>query len=224
MFLSWENTFDKWEIKDFLKDLIIIIVIVLLVRTFIGMPFKISGPSMNSSYYDREFIIVDRLSYIFSDPRRWDVVVFKPWVDKRKKYFIKRIIGVPGDIIKLENGDVFLKKANTSDFQLLDEPYLNSENNGFTYVGNKNVWSTEFEVPEGSYFVMWDNRNHSSDSRNCFNRCDISSNYISEWSITGKVFVDLWYFNFKTFSFIHPVTGIETHPRFFSSPATHNYE
>ncbi|MDF1682896.1 MAG: signal peptidase I [Patescibacteria group bacterium] len=80
---------------DFFKDLIFIIVVVVVIRSFIAMPFQISGQSMYSSYYDREFIIVDRLTYIFSNPDRGDVIVFKPYVNDKKKYFLKRIIAVP---------------------------------------------------------------------------------------------------------------------------------
>ena len=95
---------DKNEIIDFFKDLILIVVIVLVVRTFIAMPFQINWQSMYSSYFDREFIIVDRLSYLIWNPDRWDVIVFKPNVSEEKKYFLKRIIGIPGDSVKIEDG------------------------------------------------------------------------------------------------------------------------
>jgi hypothetical protein len=71
---------------------------------------------------------------------------------------------------------------------------------------------------------MWDNRNHSSDSRTCFSNCSRVSHTITKSDITGKVFVDFGYFSFKTFSFLHPNLWIETKPRFFSSPATYDYE
>ena len=92
----------KNELLDFLKDLIIIIAIVLFVTKFIGMNFQISGQSMYSSYYDKQFIVVDRISYRFSEPSRGDVVVFKPNVHKEKKYFLKRIIALPGESIKIQ--------------------------------------------------------------------------------------------------------------------------
>jgi len=90
------------EALDFLKDVIIILVIVLVMRTFLIMPFKINGPSMLDTYYDKEFIIVDRFSYRdipllgqTQDVERGDVVVFAPGVSEERKYFIKRVIGLP---------------------------------------------------------------------------------------------------------------------------------
>jgi len=212
------------DVKDFGKDLAIIIIIVFFIRFFFAMPFQISGQSMYSSYYDREFIIVDRLSYRIWKPDRGDVVVFKPHVSKTKEFFLKRIIAIGWDILKIEWGKVFLKKTWEADFTELNEPYLNEDNDGFTFVGNKNTWKSVFEIPEWEYFVMWDNRNHSSDSRTCFSNCSLVSNTITKKDITGKIFVDFGYFSFKTFSFLHPNLWIETHPRFFSSPATYDYE
>ena len=90
------------EALDFLKDIIIIVIIVLLIRTFFMMPFKINGQSMYASYYDKEFIIVDRFSYrefpVIGQHReiqRGDVIVFAPGVSEERKYFIKRVIGLP---------------------------------------------------------------------------------------------------------------------------------
>ena len=212
------------EIIDFLKDLVIILAIVFFIRTFVGMPFQISGQSMASSYYNKEFILVDRLSYFFGGPDRWDVVVFTPWVDKDKKYFLKRIIGIPGDSIKIESGIIFVKKADSEIFIQLNETYLNLENNWFTFSENKSV-SREYRLGEDQFFVMGDNRNHSTDSRHCFYTCSIegSSNFASSGNITGKVFLDLGYFNFRNFSFIDSELGLNTTPKFFSSEATHTY-
>lgn len=235
----------KWEFFDFLKDLVWIVIIVILIRTFFAEPFQISGQSMANSYYDREFIIVDRFSYLdiplIKDGKinRWEVIVFKPWVSKTQKYFIKRVIWLPWDTIRIENWDVFLKIAWTKDFIKLDEKYLNDSNNWKT-----KVWWLETEhnyiVPKWEYFVMWDNRNHSSDSRTCFSSsCDntLRDSFISKKEITGKLFLDLGYFDFSNFSFVHSgvLTGSggevkyewlkwrNTLPRWFSSPSTYDY-
>jgi len=92
-----EKTPKSWrkEAIEFFRDLAIILVIVFVVRSFFILPFQISGSSMDSSYYDREFIIVDRLSYLtYTEPKRGDVVVFNTHRED-KNYFIKRIIGTP---------------------------------------------------------------------------------------------------------------------------------
>ena len=229
----------KSEIIDFFKDLVVIVAIVLIIRTFIVEPFQISGESMAKSYYDKEFIIVDRFSYLdipwikIWEPKRWDVIVFRPEVSKDKEYFIKRIIGLPGDTIKIENWWVYLKKSWSNNFVKLDEKYLSKENYWHT-----KVWQSTakhiFKVPAWKYFVMWDNRNHSSDSRVCFSfSCEATSrdNFVTKDEIVWKVLIDLGYFNFRNFSFKHPwslnfpeTKWIDTFPRFFNSPSSYNYE
>jgi len=213
----------KNDIYDFLKDLVFIIVIVMIIRTFFIMPFQINGQSMYETYYDREFIIVDRFSYLIWEPNRWDVIVFKPHVDASKEFFLKRIIWVPGDSLKIENWKVYLKEKWKNNYSNLNEKYLSESNNGFTY-----VWSSkakhEFVLWEWDYFVMWDNRNHSTDSRTCFSNCNKVTNYIKKESMIWRVLIDFWYFNFKKFSFIHPELWIDTKPKFFDSTSTYDYE
>ncbi len=221
----------KKEVIAFLKDLTIIIIIVLIVRTFIVLPFQISWQSMYDSYYDREFIIVNRFEYLnfpllwsLRAPARWDVVVFDTHM-KDKEYFIKRIIWLPGETLKIQSGSVFVKEVWAKDFVELDEKYLMDSNYKATYVR----WSDEaktYEIPSGSYFVMWDNRNASTDSRACFSSCEFSSNsnYVLRKDLMWKVFIDLWYFNFWSFSFTQPNLWIETKPRLFSSPASYDYK
>ncbi len=215
---------DKKEVLDFFRDLVVIVIVVLVIRTFIAMPFQISGQSMYSSYYDKEFIIVDRFSYRIWEPKRGDVIVFKPHVDDEKKYFLKRIIGVTGDNIKIEKWEVYLKKANDTEYIKMDEQYLNDENKWYTFV-SWSKWSKTYVIWEGQYFVLGDNRNHSTDSRECFSSCAIEwkTNFISDKDIIWKLFIDLWYFNFKTFSFMQPNLGIDSTPKFFGSASTYDY-
>jgi len=194
------------------------------------MPFQINGQSMANSYYDKEFIIVDRLSYrdfpvigALRQVQRGDVVIFTPWVDEDRKYFIKRVVGLPGDTIKIVDGNVLLQADSKGEFIELDESgYLNEENNGNTLVS----WNKDeniYVVPDGQYFTLWDNRTHSTDSRRCFRSCANRSEYIGLNEITGKVLLDLGYFSFSNFSFYHPDLEISTKPKFFSSPSTHTY-
>lgn len=222
------NNFRK-EMFSFLKDLVIIIIIVFIIRTFVVLPFQISWQSMYDSYYDKEFIIVNRFEYLnfpyfwaIREPQRWDVIVFNTHIED-KEYFIKRIIWLPWETLKIQSWSVFIKTIWATDFVELDEKYLMDTNYKATYVR----WTEDaytYEVPEWEYFVMWDNRNASTDSRACFSSCLWSkSNYIKRKDIVWKVFVDLWYFNLRNFSFIQPDLWVDSTPRFFSSPSSYNY-
>ena len=218
------------EVLDFVKDLIIIIWLVVFIRTFLVLPFQINGQSMYTSYYDREFIIVDRLSYLDvpyvknGTPKRGDVIVFRPHVNKEKEYYIKRIIGLAWDTVKIVDGKVYIKTVSSPDFQELDETYLSKENQGSTYVNWLSKEKT-YEVSEWKYFVMWDNRVASTDSRSCFSMCwfEGRTNFIEDADIVGKVFIDLGYFNIKSLSYLQPDFGISSVPKWFSSNSTHEY-
>ncbi len=217
------------EALDFLKDIVIIVCIVLLVRTFLVMPFQINGQSMYASYYDKEFILVDRLSYrntpfiwALRNIQRWDVVVFDPLLGGSAKYFIKRVIGLPGETIKIEWGRVYLREVGADEFYELQEPYLMEDNQNNTFVRGENG-SVNYEIPEGRLFVLGDNRMYSTDSRTCFQSCAAGTPYINTSQLVGKIFLTAGYFNFRAFAFEHPVLGISTKPRFFSSPSHHSY-
>ena len=220
--IFWKKWFFESEIFLFLKDLVIILIIVLIIRLFIAMPFQINGSSMADSYYNKEFIIVDRISYLFWSPKRWDVIVFKPHVNDNKEYFLKRIIWVPGDKLKIEDGYVYIQKKWSDKYVKLEESfYLNSENNWKTYVW---IWARAnvFELWDDQYFVIGDNRNHSTDSRECFWNCLKVDEFISKSDMIWKVFVDLWYINFLKLKYVTD-TWVDSTPKFFSSKAAHNY-
>lgn len=214
------------EIIDFVKDIIVILIIVFVIRTFFILPFQINGQSMYQSYYDGEFIIVDRFSYQFlHTPNRWDVIVFRPHVSKDKEYFLKRIIWLPWDKLKIEWGKVYVFSKVKNSFIELKEAYLSESNINATYVWS-DKWSHIFEVPADSFFVMWDNRNHSTDSRACFSSCvfEWTTNYIKTSDIIWKIFIDLGYFRISKFDFVHPELWINTKPKWFKTESTHIYD
>ncbi len=231
--IEWENNLVK-EIIDFFKDLIIIVVVVKLVTMFLVSIFIINGQSMYGSYYDKQFILVDRFSLnTFAwikeqNIKRWDVVVVEPGVDKDRRYFIKRIIWMPWEELKIEEWNVYLKKVWEEKFTILEELYLNKENFWNTKTDRNSVI---YRIPDWKYFLMWDNRNNSSDSRSCFTyNCSISDkdNFIASDDIIWRVLLDLGYFNFRNFSFTHPVIKkdweyISTKPQWMNSADSYSY-
>lgn len=284
---------------DILYNAIIIIILVILIRTFLISPFRVVGSSMADNLHSNEFILIDKLSYRLSEPDRGDPVVFKPpitskyshkfeeaittdengvgvlelndlrtsksviycqnefikqfwfcrdrvnegdliyfrptstsssgfeitWknadfkevseeeIDSQQliingesnqsyliriysssgpEYFVKRIIGIPGDSIKIENGRVYLKTYGDENFTEIEEEYLNQENKNNTFLGSKTNSKT-FEVPEGSYFLLGDNRNHSNDSRSWTSPIDQDyTPFVPKNNINGKVLIVLW--------------------------------
>jgi signal peptidase I len=109
------------------------------------------------------------------------------------EYFVKRIIGLPGDTVRIENGRVYLQKAGTDTFAEINEPYLNSENQFNTYFQPPANGSDEFVVPQGHFFVLGDNRTHSNDSRHWFSPIDETATpFVSLSDISGRVMIVLW--------------------------------
>lgn len=149
--VSW-GTF----IKDIIKFTLLSLVVVVPIRVFIAQPFLVSGSSMVPTFHDGEYLIVDEVSYYLNKPTRGDVIVFKYPYD-RSKYFIKRIIGLPGETVEIDHGKVSIKNDENPDGFPLDESYIIDKN-----WGNR---KTSMTLSSKEYFVMGDNRNASSDSR-----------------------------------------------------------
>lgn len=141
-----------WEL---IKIFLIALLIVIPIREFVFQPFFVKGQSMEPNFHDYDYLIVDELSYRFHSPERGDVVVLKNPNNPAQK-FIKRIIGLPGETVIIENGKVIIEKDNKS-FVLDETPYL--DGNNFT-PGNVKI-----TLAEDEYFVMGDNRKKSYDSR-----------------------------------------------------------
>lgn len=142
-----------WELIRFS---IIVLVIAIGVRTFIAQPFIVSGASMVPTFQDKNYLIVDEISYRFINPARGDVVVFHPPNQTNGIYYIKRIIGLPGETIKITDGKVTIQNDKNPNGFVLEEPYLKN-------ISNENLAPKKLEANQ--YFVMGDNRPASSDSR-----------------------------------------------------------
>lgn len=141
---------------DFLQGIVVFLAIIVMVYLFLFSPQEINGASMEPSFFNTELIITNKFIYKISPPKRGDVVIFKSPKNKDIDY-IKRVIGLPGDRVKLVNSTFYINGVK------LEEPYLrpNTETAGgsFLHEGEETI------VPEGEYFVCGDNRPHSSDSR-----------------------------------------------------------
>ena len=142
-------------ISEILRFALVALIIVLPIRLFIAQPFIVSGASMETTFSTGQYLIVDQLTYHFEEPERGDVIIFRYPKDP-SKFFIKRIIGLPGDTLSINGHEVTITNAEHPDGTTLDESYIQD----VRPLGNL----TE-TLGEGEYFVMGDNRDASSDSR-----------------------------------------------------------
>lgn len=162
-----------WEL---LKIVILAAIIVVPIRYFLFQPFFVKGQSMESSFEDGDYLIVDELSYRFREPQRGEVIVFK-YPNNPSKRYIKRIIGLPGETVVVKDGKVAVFDKWGSRY--LDESeYLPSS---ISTPGNVRV-----SLEEGEYFVLGDNRSSSSDSR--------SWGPLPEEDIVGRAVFRAWPF------------------------------
>lgn len=142
-------------IIEIIRFSVIALLIVIPVRMFIAQPFIVSGASMEETFHTGEYLIVDQVSYHLNNPERGDVIVFRYPKDP-SKFFIKRIIGLPGETVTIEGSTVSIQNEDNPNGFTLDEYYIKSmENESFL---------TE-KLGSREYFVMGDNRDQSSDSR-----------------------------------------------------------
>jgi signal peptidase I len=164
-----ENSF-----LEIVRFSVIALLIVIPVRTFIAQPFIVSGASMEETFQNGEYLIVDQVSYHVHSPERGDVVVFRYPKDP-SKFFIKRIIGIPGDTITIEGNVVMIENEANPEGFTVNEPYIKSMRPGVTITET---------LGEREYFVMGDNRDESSDSR--------IWGILQEERIVGKAFLRLF--------------------------------
>ena len=139
--------------KGWIKDILVAVVIALLIMTFIK-PTIVKESSMQPTLYANNYIFLSKQAYLFAEPKRGDIIVFHTdlmTADGHEKLLIKRIVALPGDVITIEDGNVYIDDTQ------LTEPYINSD-----YTRD---FVDHLEIPEGYVFVMGDNRDVSIDSR-----------------------------------------------------------
>ena len=141
---------------DFLKVFVIAVAIIIPIRWFLFQPFVVTGDSMRPNFLNGNYLIIDELTYHFRDPGRGEVVVLR-FPNDPSQFFIKRIVGLPGERVVIDNGRVTVYNGANPEGVRLDESYLPNQNITF---GN-----IDRTLSEEEYFVMGDNRLSSSDSR-----------------------------------------------------------
>ena len=168
------------EPKGILKELLgwivyiaVIIGLTWLIITVVGQRTRVSGHSMEATLHDGDNLIVDKLSYRFRDPKRFEIIVF-PYRHKENTYYIKRIIGLPGETVQVKDGYVYI------DGEKLDENY------GLEVMEDAGIAAEPIELGEDEYFVLGDNRNHSSDSR------DPSVGILHIDELIGRAWIRIW--------------------------------
>lgn len=156
-----------------IKVVIISFAIILPIRFFLIQPFYVEGASMEPSFHTKEYLIIDEISYRFENPSRGDVVVLR-YPRDRRQFFIKRIIGLPGEKIKLEEGKVYVSGRP------LEESYISQ-------IFMTTASMDEITLDADEYFVMGDNRANSLDSR--------SFGPVTKNLIIGRAWIRGWPFN-----------------------------
>ncbi|WP_144497075.1 signal peptidase I [Bacillus pumilus] len=159
----------KSNIIDWIKAILVALVLVFLVRTFLFEPYIVQGESMTPTLFDSERLFVNKLVKYTGDFKRGDIVVLNG--EEKKTHYVKRLIGLPGDTIEMKNDNLFVNEKR------FNEEYL-KENKKDAHDSDLNLTGDfgPVKVPKDKYFVMGDNRQNSMDSRNglgLFNKKDI---------------------------------------------------
>lgn len=159
------------EVIEFVIPIILAVAIALVLKNYVIANAKVPTGSMLNTIQEGDRIIASRLAYLNDDPERYDIIIFK-YPDDESQYFVKRVIGLPGETVNIVNGIVYVTKTDGTTIQLDDSFVTNC-----VPVGNFGP----YVVPKDSYFMLGDNRNNSEDSRYWENK------YVKKDKIIGKV-------------------------------------
>lgn len=154
--------------KDFLRFIIVSALIIIPIRTWVAQPFLVRGASMEPTFEDGEYLIIDEITYRFREPERGEVIVFR-FPQDPSKFFIKRVIGLPGEKIEIRSNKILINDKELGEFYL--EEVLTTPDG-------------VVELDAGEYFMLGDNRLFSSDSRKW--------GALERHFIIGRALVRLW--------------------------------
>lgn len=174
-----EEEAEKSPLQEFVGMVVyigIVLLITFLIITYVGQRTHVSGSSMENTLSHNDNLIVDKITYRFQEPERFDIIVF-PFQYQEDTYYIKRIIGMPGETVQIADGNIYI------DGEILQESY------GHEVIRDPGMAAEPIELGEDEYFVMGDNRNESADSR------DPSVGAIHREDIIGRAWVRIWPLN-----------------------------
>lgn len=165
---------------ELIKIVVISLVIIIPIRYFLIQPFYVKGASMEPNFFDHEYLIIDEITYRFNKPERGDIVVFR-YPRNPQEYFIKRLIGLPGESVQIKDGRITIYNQDNPEGMTLAEDYLEPETKTYGLTENK------IDLDDSEYYVLGDNRNSSKDSR--------SFGPVNKSFVTGRVLLRGWPFN-----------------------------
>lgn len=168
----------KRELIGWILYIVVIVGATYFIVNFVGQRTRVSGDSMLETLHDGDNLIVDKISYRFRNPKRFEIIVF-PYQHQKDTFYIKRIIGMPGETIQIQDGKIYING------EWLDEPYGRESID----VGKEGIASEPVILGEDEYFVMGDNRNHSADSR------ESSVGVLKKEDFVGRAWIRIWPLN-----------------------------
>ena len=164
---------------DILESIVVSLAIFVVIYLFLFQPHQVKGASMEPNFHDKDYLIVDKLGYRLDKPKRGDVIVFEYPYDT-SEHFIKRIVGLPGETVEVKENTVKIFNSRYPDGLLLDEKI-------YLPLANETRGTIRTELKSDEYFVMGDNRMHSSDSR--------AWGILNKKFISGRAWIRLWPLN-----------------------------
>ena len=162
------------EILEMVVYFVGIIIIFLLFQHFVGQHIEVKGSSMENTLSNKDHLILEKITYRFKEPKRFEIVVFRPYDKEEETYYIKRVIGLPGEKIQIKNGEIFIND------EVLEDSY------GSDLIANPGIASSEILLNEGEYFLIGDNRNNSTDSRSS------KIGPVKRKAIVGRAWARIW--------------------------------
>lgn len=161
------------ELLGWIVYIFLIVILTYIVITYVGQRTQVSGDSMMPTLEDGDNLIVDKITYRFTDPERYDIIIF-PYQYEEDKYYIKRIVGLPGETVQIIDGVLYINGEDIG------------ENYGAEMMQNAGIAIEPIVLGENEYFLLGDNRNNSSDSR------AVNVGVISGDDIIGRAWVRIW--------------------------------